>query len=242
MRDGEPKPQPQPFPWYDGRVETVRKEYVNPWAEEDEPEQEQYDTPRAIYDYLNRKVWKQDAAKKAAIVIACNTFKRSVKSNAMFIGPSGCGKTCIWRCLQKIFLGRIVVSDSSSITLTSWKGDKTWSDLLRSLLFRNGHHNILTLDEADKLCAPKFSDGENVSHSIQSEGLTMLEGAFVDVKISSVIHSTDTSKISFVLCGAFSNKAHNVAEKSAGSWPAGQDWASRAWRTRSGGWWTRLCL
>lgn len=101
--------------------------------------------------------------------------------------------------------------------MTGRKGDKTCSELLRSHIFRNGHHNILVLDEADKLCAPKFSGGKNVSQSIQSEGLTILEGAFVEVKISSVIHSIDTSKISFILCGAFSSKAHDVAGKSAGS-------------------------
>ncbi|MCI9166334.1 MAG: AAA domain-containing protein, partial [Oscillospiraceae bacterium] len=98
-----------------------------------------------------------------------------------------------------------------------WKGDKKWANLLQSAIFRNGHHNILVLDEADKMLAPKFSHDENVSHAIQSEGLTMLEGTRVDVKIDSVIHSIDTSKISFVLCGAFSNKARDVAEKSTGS-------------------------
>lgn len=54
MEDQRPDPAPaQPLPWYDDRVEAVRKEYVNPWAEEDEPEQEQYDTPKKIYTYLN---------------------------------------------------------------------------------------------------------------------------------------------------------------------------------------------
>ena len=65
------------------------------------------------------------------------------------------------------------------------------------------------------MLAPKFSYSENMSHSIQSEGLTLLEGSRVDVKIDSVIHSIDTSKISFVLCGAFSTKAHDIAEKSS---------------------------
>lgn len=214
MEDQRPGPA-QPYPWYDDRVEAVRKEHVNPWAEEDEPEQ--YDTPRAIYGYLDRLVWKQDAAKKAAAVIAYNAFQRGVKSNALFIGPSGCGKTHIWCCLQKIFPGRIVIEDVSNLTNDGWKGDKKWANLLQSAIFRNGHHNILVLDEADKMLMPKIGSGGNVSDSIQSEGLTMLEGTRVDVKINSVIHSIDTSKISFVLCGAFSSKAHDAAEKDSGS-------------------------
>lgn len=218
MEDQRPDPAPaQPFPWYDDRVEAVRKEYVNPWAEEDEPEQEQYDTPKAIYGYLDRLVWKQDAAKKAAAVIAYNAFQRGVKSNALFIGPSGCGKTFLFRCLQRLFPGRIVIEDVSNLTNDGWKGSKKWADLLRSPILRNGHHNLVVLDEGDKMLAPRYSEHANVSHSIQSEGLTMLEGAHVDVKIDSVIHSIDTSKISFVLCGAFSNKARDVAAKDAGS-------------------------
>ena len=218
MEDQHPDPAPaQPLPWYDDRVEAVRKEYVNPWAEEDEPEPEQYDTPKAIYGYLDRLVWKQDAAKKAAAVIAYNAFQRGVKSNALFIGPSGCGKTHIWRCLQKIFPGRIVIADCSNLNLSGWKGDKTWADLFRSPIFRSGNHCVLVADEFDKLCTPRFNRSENVSHSIQGEGLTILEGTHVDVKVDSVIHSINTSKISFVLCGAFSNKARDVAAKDAGS-------------------------
>ena len=133
MEDQRPGPA-QPYPWYDDRVEAVRKEHVNPWAEEDEPEQ--YDTPRAIYGYLDRLVWKQDAAKKAAAVIVYNAFQRGVKSNALFIGPSGCGKTHIWRCLQKIFPGRIVIEDVSNLTNDGWKGDKKWANLFQSASLR----------------------------------------------------------------------------------------------------------
>lgn len=33
-----------------------------------------YDTPKEIYGYLDQHVWKQDAAKKAAAIIAYNCF------------------------------------------------------------------------------------------------------------------------------------------------------------------------
>ena len=204
----------QPYPWYDDRVEAVRKIDAAPATEAAE-EPARY-TPKEIYSYLDRLVWKQEDAKKAASVIMYNCL-HGIRSTAMFIGPSGCGKTHIWRCLQKIFPGRIVIEDVSNITQDGWKGSKKWADLLRSPTFRSGYRAILVMDEADKMLAPCFSYGENVSHAIQSEGLTMLEGARVDVKINSVIHSIDTSKISFVLCGAFSSKAHDAAEKDAGS-------------------------
>ena len=59
----------QPYPWYDDRVEAVRKEYVDPWAEaEESAEEPTWYTPREIYNYLDGKVWKQDEAKRAVSV------------------------------------------------------------------------------------------------------------------------------------------------------------------------------
>ena len=202
-----------PLPWYDDRVTAIRKNHNSPVAEA-AGAPTQY-TPKEIYNDLDRKVWKQEEAKKAASVIMYQCL-HSIKSNAIFIGPSGCGKTHIWHCLKEFFPDRIEIVDSSSLTLDGWKGSTKWKDLLRSPIFRSGDHSILVLDEVDKMLAPKFSYGENVSYSIQSEGLTMLEGTHVEVKDDSVIYEIDTAKISFVLCGAFSNKAHDVAEKNGG--------------------------
>lgn len=119
-----------PYPWYDDRVETVRKEYVNPWADDDVKEPEQY-TPREIYDYLDQRVWKQEEAKRAASVIMYQCL-HGIKSNALFAGPTGCGKTHVWRCLQKLYPGRIVIEDASNITMDGWKGGKKWASLLAS--------------------------------------------------------------------------------------------------------------
>lgn len=242
-----PNPSPaQPYPWYDDRVKTIRKQTAEPPVDdledylEDYPEDDLEDdpeddldafsedcpeepptepvrlSPQEIYDYLDQLVWKQAAAKRSASVILYQCL-RGIKSNAIFIGPSGCGKTHIWRCLKQRWPDRIEIVDSSSLSMDGWKGSLKWKDLLRSPIFRSGKSTILVLDEADKMLSPKFSNGENVSQSIQSEGLTLLEGTCVDVQDGSVIHSIDTSKISFVLCGAFSNKAHDQAEKRRGS-------------------------
>lgn len=214
MEDQHPDPAPaQPLPWYDDRVEAVRKEYVNPWAEEDEPEPEQYDTPKAIYGYLDRLVWKQDAAKKAAAVIAFNTFKRGIKSNALFIGPSGTGKTHIWRCLQELYPHRIVIVDASRLTKEGWSGSIKWSDLLRDPILQTGAPAILVMDEADKFLLPcHTSHGDNIAHAVASEGLKILEGSLVEVKERKDSFTLDTSRISFVCCGAFSDMASQRAK------------------------------
>lgn len=142
-----------------------------------------------------------------------------IKSNAFFVGPSGCGKTHTWRCLKQIFRDRIEIVDGSSITQEGWVGSKKWKNLLRAPIFRSGDKNtILVIDEADKVVAPRHnSNNENVSHSTQAEGLTLLEGIHVSIKDGPIVREVDTTKISFVLCGAFSNKAQDIAEKSSGA-------------------------
>lgn len=211
-------PADMDFPWCDDRaVEAACAEA----SEEDDTDWVNecflYNTPKRIYDFLDQRMYKQEAAKKAAAITAYKCFEKGIKSNIMFVGPSGCGKTYIWRLLKKIFPDRIEIMDSSSLSLDGWKGTTKWKDLFRSNIFYSGKHCILVLDEADKMLAPKYSTSENVSHSIQAEGLTLLEGRYIDIKDGSVVHEVNTSKISFVFCGAFSAKAAAVAEKEGGS-------------------------
>ena len=105
--------------------------------------------------------------------------------------------------------------DGSNITADGWKGDKKWSTLLDSPIICSGDPAILVIDEADKMLAPKYSShSENVSQSIAAEGLKMMEGTIADVKSGSFTYQVDTSRISFVLCGAFSNKADEIAKNS----------------------------
>lgn len=101
--------------------------------------------------------------------------------------------------------------------MDGWKGEKKWATLLRSPIFRDGKKTILVIDEADKMLAPKYTGGENVSHGVQAEGLAMMEGTHVEVKDNSVAYDIDTAGISFVFCGAFSARATEIAEKEGGA-------------------------
>lgn len=213
-------PAPTPLPWYDDRVREIRSGGAPPWTPltdgtptpwDDEPPQPVYDTPRKIYNFLDTCVWKQAEAKRIAAIITYQCL-HGIKSNTLYIGPTGCGKTHTWRCLRGIFPGMVEIVDGSNVTQDGWQGSKKWGDLLRVPAAISGDPCILVIDEADKMLAPKFSShGENVSHSVQSEGLTILEGTCIDVKDGPVTRQIDTSRISFVLCGAFSAKAHDVA-------------------------------
>lgn len=196
--------------WYDDRQKNL--------THEREPTKSTalYETPQQIYDYLNSRIHKQDEAKKAAAMLVWK-MKNKIRQNIIFCGPTGCGKTEIWRQLNYIF-PQIYIHDVSNLTCDGWKGGFKWSDVLRPIVSRM-EHSIIVLDEADKMISPKFtSGGENVAQSVMSEGLKILEGSMMQLKDGKdQSYCVDTRKISFVLCGAFSNLADDLAAKGKGA-------------------------
>jgi len=194
--------------WYDDRNKFIRHE------REPTKEAEKYKTPRDIYNYLDERIWKNEEAKRAAALIMWKCL-HGIRTNSLFVGPTGSGKTATWLALQELFCDRIFIMDASNLTQDGWKGSNKWSDVLRPVvgLMKN---TIIVLDEADKMIAPKFAaGGENVSFSIMSEGLKILEGiSTIQLKDGKdMTFCVDTRKISFVLCGAFSTLADDIAEK-----------------------------
>lgn len=172
--------------------------------------------PSDIYAYLDARIHKQEEAKKAATMLVWKAM-RGIKENLLFVGPSGCGKSEIFRQLMALFPSMIEVVDASVITNEGWKGDTKWRTILSSPLYRSNGHKICVLDEFDKLVQPKYSNGENVSQSIMSEALKIFEGTYVNCEENNVKYQIDTSRISFVCLGAFSNKANEIVEKSRGN-------------------------
>lgn len=172
-------------------------------------------SPQDIYNYLNVRVHKQEEAKRAASMLVWKAL-RGIKENALFVGPSGCGKTEIFRQLMSLFPEMIEIVDSSQITNEGWKGDTKWKTIMSSPLYRSSGHKICVLDEFDKLAQPRYSSDGNISQSIMSEALKMLEGTYVNCEDNNVKYQIDTRSINFVMLGAFSNKAAEIA-KSKGS-------------------------
>ena len=200
--------------WYDESFYDVADFEVDEEVDEEADLLRWFDRGEKLYDYLDGRIWKQNEAKRAASIILFNCLHRGRRSNAMFIGPSGSGKTYIWRCLQELFPERIEIVDGSNITPDGWSGKKKWASLLLSDKFMRSEQTILVIDEADKMFMPKTnSHGENWSAIIQGEVLKMLEGTRVDLGSGVWV---DTSKISFIFCGAFSEKSEEIAEKRRG--------------------------
>ena len=165
--------------------------------------------PTKIYKYLLEKVYHQDDYCREAAMILYN-HKRGIPDKYFVCGPAGSGKTFVWQCLQEIY-PNIIIVDASNISCDGWKGDNKVMDFLQQL-DPEDPNAIIVFDEYDKLASPHTnSGGENVSASIQSEFLKLIEGKVVKLKELKI----DTSGMSFILCGSFAVKAEEIAEKNS---------------------------
>ena len=137
------------------------------------------------------------------------------KTNILLIGPSGSGKTEIFRTIASIINVPIVIEDSEQYSATGYVGSDV-KDMLTDLI-RNANGNInaaergiIVIDEIDKKITGGKDDvsGIRVLNSI----LTMMEGAKYTVNLGTEadpIHKVfDTSYVTFVLAGAFSDLMH----------------------------------
>ena len=176
-------------------------------------------TPHDIYSYLDSRIYKQDAAKKAAAMFAWKTL-RGIKENMFVIGPSGCGKTEIFRALSEWepFVDRISIMDASNLTISGFKGDKKVESLFDDPVISSGKQVILVLDEMDKALTPKVtSTNDDYAKHIQAEMLKPLEGSFITFERNNSSFQVDTHRVNIAMTGAFSQKAAEIVESNRGS-------------------------
>lgn len=170
-------------------------------------------SPVKIYEYLDRKVYGQKEAKKAAAMLLWNHVNGR-RQNVLFAGPTGCGKTEIFRQLAKLY-PNIVIHNATSLTGTGWKGNTKVRNLFDGVDKDKMSHLIIVLDEADKMF--EDADDRHYSYIVQNELLKVLEGDMVhfdgNMSNNEPTLDIDTSNVSFVFLGSFDSmvRAKDVA-------------------------------
>ncbi|MCQ2521199.1 MAG: AAA family ATPase [Lachnospiraceae bacterium] len=172
--------------------------------------------PTAIKEYLDRFIIGQDDAKKAISTAVYGHMKRIHHPEVPFagdvvllIGPSGCGKTEIMRRIKELTGLPMVFTDVSNLGAEQFRG-RHKSDILLELFDAAegkkdlAEKGIIFMDEFDKVLLPAISErGVDMHDDVQSQLLTMLEGGDVEIKDGHNTLTLNTSRMLFVLAGAF---------------------------------------
>lgn len=157
-----------------------------------------------LREHLDDWVIGQDIMKKKLITILYQWIYQNIRTVFLMMGPSGSGKNYIIEAIKAFkCLGRVVISyDCSSLTPSGFTGGEI-SDIYKKLqetcsaagMSTDG--SIIYLDEIDKIINYNHdSNGENISAMVQHQLLSSLAG-------TEQIQGVDTSKVLFILGGAF---------------------------------------
>lgn len=156
---------------------------------------------------LDKSVIGQNSYKKALSVHITELFFDGNTSPILVIGPTGNGKTYTVMALEKALhtLSKkftVLTVDATSLSATGYQG-ADFSGVMKEYKKRCIRDNnadfigLIFIDEFDKICRPSIaSDGENISYATQATLLTALEP-------TKDLYGFDTSKILFILSGAF---------------------------------------
>lgn len=171
--------------------------------------------PKDLYRKVTKRVVGQNEAAKVLIGTFCNNLRYSsyegMMSNILLYGPTGSGKTELIRSLFKEIDIPYVIEDMSSLTASGYVGDSVKS-IFRKLYtvcnndMEKAEHGVIVLDEFDKLATPDPKQTVN-KKDVQEELLKVMEGAKInlnDTNKTDKVLLMDTSKIMFILGGAFS--------------------------------------
>lgn len=145
---------------------------------------------------------------------------RSIISTILLISSTGGGKTAIVSDLAKKFdVPFISVSLSAGYTQAGYVG-LDLQDIFRDLInaadgsIKKAEEGIILLDEFDKI---RINENEKDSHfkkALQHELLSYLEGRKIQINTRICPISFDTSKVTFILSGAFQDIIENCIDYS----------------------------
>lgn len=186
----------------------------------------QYDVASLI-DEIKKSVIEQDNAVEdivTSVVInqqIVDSGEDVPTSSILVDGPTGTGKTFIIQNLTKKLGIPYVINNATGFSTTGYKGANL-TDVLCTLLEKtNGNlelaqRSIVVFDEFDKLGKNLNASGDDLRKGFQDELLTFMEGQQYNVSYNNNIYTFDTSKLTFVALGAFTDLRENKIKSNEG--------------------------
>lgn len=169
-----------------------------------------------INGLLNMKVIGQSRAKKRLLA----TLYINKNSRILLSGPSGCGKTYLINSLADILGIRCCHIDASKLTQTGFAGN-TIEDYISEFLNTVGgnlsvvEQSIIFIDEFDKIQSKKNDrvNSEIANIGVQYELLKFFDGDELVIEYNHRKTVINTSKMTVICAGAFSNVGNLISEK-----------------------------
>lgn len=137
---------------------------------------------------------------------------KELKTGILILGPRGTGKTFMIESIADLFGVPSTIEDSTRYTPAAYKGSDI-EDILMHLYTNSRErkevfeHGIVFLDEIDKICKRTDQEDYALKEDTQNGLLTILRGTVIHKKVregfSEQDITLDTSKLTFVLSGAF---------------------------------------
>ena len=175
--------------------------------------------PDEIISNIEKKVIAQDDTVETLVRNIYNNQKvintkdedliSTSKANILLDGPTGTGKTLIMKEIAKNLSLPIIIKPATMYTSTGYRGVEL-QEMLTDLLDKaNGNlevaqRGVIVLDEFDKLGSTKDESLE-IRKAVQEDFLTYLSGGKFNVEYKGKNVEFDTSKITFICMGAFTD-------------------------------------
>ena len=165
-----------------------------------------------LYEGVKSEVISQDNQIKKIITAIYKNLMfdgKEMKSNILIYGPTGVGKTQILRSLSKRIGVPLWIEDMTKYTDSGYKGGDVEEILYN--LFENENMNlelaqrsILVLDEIDKKAGTNGDSAVSKSDVLKNL-LAIIEGGVFPLQYRGNTIQFDTSKLTVVACGAFTD-------------------------------------
>ena len=176
--------------------------------------------PEKVIDKIKEKVVAQDETVETMVryihrnqmIIETQSDEEieRKKGNIILDGPTGTGKTYIMKQVARNMDLPIVITQATMYTSTGYKGVELQQMLTALLKETDGdleaaQRGIVVLDEFDKLGNGKGDSPLEIRKAVQQDLLTYMSGAKYTVEYKGKSYDFDTSKITFVCLGAFTD-------------------------------------
>ena len=176
--------------------------------------------PDVVIDKIKEKVVAQDEVLEKVVryihrnqmIIETQTDEEieRKKGNLIIDGPTGTGKTYIMKQVARNMKLPIVITQATAYTSTGYRGVELQKMLVELLKATDGdleaaQRGIIVMDEFDKLGNGKGDSPLEIRKAVQEDLLTYMSGAKYTVEYKGKSYDFDTSKITFVCLGAFTD-------------------------------------